>query len=163
MKTMIKNLSNYKVLVSFSLRTLTGTALLVLSGCGSDLQVISKDMSTTPSQQISITLTFNKSVDRSSVIPGTSLILAGGNNPNAPGVLTWGKSNTRAEKDTKLTFVSNAVWGQIAGPGGTDTGVTLTLKSTVKAHDRSSIEQCKTGKPGTEPPGDCVLYFVIPG
>ena len=154
-----------RILRAFSLRILAGTALLALSGCGSGashLQVATKDL-TTPSQHISIVLTFNKSVDTASVIPGTSLILAGGKNPNAPGVLTWGKSNTRAEKDTKLTFVSNAVWGQIAGPGGTDTGVTLTLKSTVKAHDRSSIEQCKTGKPGTEPPGDCVLYFVIPG
>jgi len=130
--------------------------LLAHSGC-SHLVVIKKDLDTPePSKHAKITVTFNKDVDRSTIISGTSLILAGEKNPNANGLPTW-------TNDQVLVFESNDPWFQIAGQGGTDTSLTLTLKSTVKAKDGSQMEQCKTGNPGTEPPGDCVLFFVPPG
>jgi hypothetical protein len=130
---------------------------LVLTGCGNDLWVTAKDFNTlNGSGPIKVFVTFNKAVDPSTVTPGSSLILAGGQDLNAAGNLAW-------SSPTQLTFTTVKNWGQIVSTGGTDTGFTLILKSTIRAKDGNVLDQCKTGKPGTEGPGDCVLAFVIPG
>ena len=137
----------------------------LLTGCiegktvgGSKLSVTAKDFTAANQDPIRVTVVFNKSVDRQTVTPGQSLILAGATEKNAAGQLAW---STDAIPDDKLIFASNLPWPQILS--GTDRSFTLTLKSTIRAKDGSPLEQCKAGQPGTEPAGDCVLSFSIPG
>jgi hypothetical protein len=127
-------------------------------GGGSDLAVKDKDFSAPDQSAITITVTFTKGVDRTTVVPTTSLILYGLTDNNATGKLTWG---TKSTQDDQLTFTSDKPWPQILS--GNDRHFTLTLKASIRAKDGSPMDECKTGKPGTEPPGDCVLEFSIPG
>jgi len=132
-----------------------GLLFAVLSGCATTPLYVAGKSLDTPAQHIKVTVTFSKPVNPSTVSPGTSMILAGPKNPNANGNLSWAGPNL-------LVFESVAAWSDIA-TGGSNAGFTLTLKSSIQSPDGTPINQCKTGQPKDEQPGDCVLWFYIPG
>src|SRR5713101_5456167 len=79
-------------------------------GDGSGLFVRAKDFTTLEgtqqkpgTRQIQVTVSFNKTVDRTTVVPGQSLILSGEKDNNAAGQLTWGKDTF---PDDKLIFTT---------------------------------------------------------
>ncbi|MGH9788792.1 MAG: hypothetical protein ACRD4U_08850 [Candidatus Acidiferrales bacterium] len=137
-----------------------GILSLVLLGCGGDLAVIKKDFTTLEgdranpgNRHIWIQITFNKAVDRSTVVPATSLILHGAKDNNAAFQLNW-------NSDSQFTLESDKPWTEVTGT--TDSTVRLTLKDTIRAMDGRPMEECKQGKPGTEKAGTCELEFHIP-
>lgn len=69
-----------------------GGNLLVLSPAAE--QTSSFDYAVTPNNRVQIDVTFNKPVDTSTVVGGTSLILKTEGSPNANVVLTWSAGNT---------------------------------------------------------------------
>lgn len=138
----------------------TSILALVLLGCGGDLAVIKKDFTTLEGDRVNpgnrhiwIQITFNKAVDRSTVVPGTSLILHGAMDNNAAFQLTW-------NSDSQFTLESDKAWPEVTGT--TDSTVKLTLKDTLRAVDGAPMEECKQGKPGSEKAGTCELGFHIP-
>ena len=141
------------------------TVPLLLLGClesktmgDSKLSVKVRDFTAADQDPIRVTVVFNKSVDRQTVIPGQSLILSGATEKNASGQVTWSGETV---PDDKLIFASKSPWPQILS--STDRSFTVTLKNSIRAKDGSPLEQCRTGHPETEPVGDCILSFSIPG
>jgi hypothetical protein len=127
-------------------------AMLALSACGGDLAVESKSFDTPG--PIVVVVAFNKAVDRTTVTPQISLILAGATEFNAKGTLTW-------DNDQTLRYTTASPWTQVVS--GNDRGFSVTLAGSIRAKDGGRMEECATGKPVKEPPGNCVLQFSIPG
>ena len=142
---------------------------LILARCGTPLEVSNRDGTTVGgSGSIVATITFNKAVDATSVVAGTTLMLVGGLDPNGAVMpLVWKDPST-------LEVTSVKPWGEVEG-GWNE--YLVVLKPTMKAQDGSALSVTtglcgNHGTLGQSAPdnaiqaqwnlGNCVLTFSVP-